>query len=114
MMFSVLMAVYKVLLPCALLLLAGSPMAAEKQASKTHRVEIAQMKFNPSSLSVRPGDTVVFVNLDVVTHDVTEASGKLWKSPPLAAKSTWKKVMKTSANYYCSLHPVMKGTITVK
>lgn len=113
-MLTMLMAMPKALFPCALLLLTGFSTLQERAASKTHRVEIVQMKFNPSSLSVRPGDTVVFVNLDVVTHDVTEASGHLWKSPPLAAKSSWKKVVKTSASYYCSFHPVMKGTITVK
>lgn len=114
MMLPVLMAVHKALFACPLVLLMGLPVSEQKPASKTYRVVIAQMKFNPSSLSVRPGDTVLFMNLDMVTHDVTEASGKLWKSPPLPAKGSWKKVVKTSASYYCSFHPVMKGTITVK
>ena len=108
-----LMSMHKVLFPCALLLLTGFSTLQKRPASKTHRVEIVQMRFSPASMSVRPGDTVLFVNLDMVTHDVTEASGKSWKSPPLAAKSSWKKVVKTSASYYCSFHPVMKGTITV-
>lgn len=113
MMLPMLMAMHKVLFPCALFLLTGFSALQERPAGRTHRVEIVQMKFSPSSLSVQPGDTVVFINLDMVTHDVTEATGQLWKSPPLAAKSSWKKVMKTSASYYCSFHPVMKGTITV-
>ncbi|MCP2043869.1 plastocyanin/azurin family copper-binding protein [Pontibacter sp. HSC-36F09] len=114
MMTPMLVAMHRVLFPCALLLLTGFPTLQERPATKTHRLEIVRMKFSPSNLSVQPGDTVVFINLDMVTHDVTEASGKTWKSPPLAAKSSWKKVMKTSASYYCSFHPVMKGTITVK
>lgn len=113
-MLPLLTATLKALLPCALILLTGFPSPKERPAAKSHRVEIVQMKFSPSSLSVQPGDTVVFVNLDVVTHDVTEASGKSWRSPPLAAKDSWKKVVRTSANYYCSFHPVMKGTITVQ
>src|SRR5690606_12538200 len=70
---------------CALMFLTGFSFSGAGPVAKTHRVEIRQMKFNPSHLSVKPGDTVVFINLGMVTHDVTEATGQSWKSPPLPA-----------------------------
>jgi plastocyanin len=46
--------------------------AIEESKPVMHSVEIAQMKFYPVELKVRTGDKVVFVNHDLVTHDVTE------------------------------------------
>lgn len=84
----------------------------EKVAPKIHTVEIIQMEFRPAVLKVRKGDTVIFVNKDMVDHDVTEVK-KAWHSPPLAAGKSWKWVAKKSADYYCSIHLVMKGKIIV-
>ena len=81
---------------------------------KRHTVEIRQMKFEPAALTVKKGDTVVFVNRDIVTHDVTEASGKSWKSPALPPGKSWSRVFTKSAGYFCSYHPVMKGNVEVK
>ncbi|QHL87541.1 hypothetical protein GU926_08860 [Nibribacter ruber] len=82
-------------------------------AQVTHTVEISQMKFSPGSLSVKKGDKVVFVNKDVVTHNVTETSKNAWQSPALASGQSWTLVASKSVAYYCSFHPVMKGSLTV-
>ncbi|WP_266205062.1 plastocyanin/azurin family copper-binding protein [Pontibacter kalidii] len=81
---------------------------------KVHTVEISQMRFNPDTLVVSKGDTIVFVNKDLVTHDVTEVSGKSWKSPALTSGDTWRMVALKTTDYFCSYHPVMKGKIEVK
>jgi plastocyanin len=72
------------------------------------------MQFNPAELTVHKGDTVVFVNHDMVTHDVTEEASKAWTSSMLPANESWTMEATQSANYYCSLHPVMKGKIIVQ
>lgn len=79
-----------------------------------HAVEITQMKFYPAELKAKKGDKVVFVNHDLVTHDVTEESKKAWNSSPLSTDQTWILEVTESVNYYCSIHPVMKGSIMVK
>jgi plastocyanin len=81
---------------------------------KAYTVTIEQMKFQPDNITVAKGDTVVFVNQDMVTHDITEAAAKAWTSNPLPANATWKFVPVKSADYFCSIHPVMKGKITVQ
>ena len=38
----------------------------EKTEPKVHTIEIKQMKFQPSELTVQKGDTVVWINQDIV------------------------------------------------
>ncbi|MGN6399730.1 MAG: plastocyanin/azurin family copper-binding protein [Flavisolibacter sp.] len=83
-------------------------------AHSVYTVEIKQMQFQPAQLEVKKGDTVVFVNHDIVMHNVTEQTNKSWASPTLQNDSSWKWVATQSAAYYCTLHPVMKGKVTVK
>lgn len=80
---------------------------------KVYTVEIKGMKFVPEVLNVKKGDQVVWVNNDMVTHNVTNENGS-WVSPSIPVKKTWKKTIQTNTRYYCSLHPVMKGSIVVK
>jgi plastocyanin len=81
---------------------------------KVYTVTIEQMKFEPSEIKVKKGDTVVFVNNDIVTHDITEESSKAWTSKPLPANASWKLAVTQSSGYYCSIHPMMKGKILVQ
>ena len=98
----------------------ASESTADKQeestqiAHQTHLVEITQMKFNPEVVTVKIGDKITFVNHDMVAHDITEESSKKWSSSPLQPEQTWTLDVTESNNYYCSLHPVMKGKIIVE
>ncbi|MBS1748842.1 MAG: cupredoxin domain-containing protein [Bacteroidetes bacterium] len=82
--------------------------------NKTDTVEIKQMAFFPATITVNKGDTIVFINHDLVDHDVTEENKKLWTSSPLHPGQAWSKVFTEPANYFCSLHVVMKGKIVVQ
>ena len=92
----------------------GCSGSADVTAPKVHTVEIRTMKFQPSGLTVKKGDTVVFINRDFVVHDVTEAESKRWNSMPLETDKSYSMVVTRSEGYYCSLHPVMKGNITME
>ena len=81
---------------------------------KVYNVEIKQMQFQPATLTLQKGDTVVWINHDIVAHDVTEETSKLWASGPLAPGASWSLVVTESADYYCSIHVVMKGKIVVQ
>jgi plastocyanin len=87
---------------------------AEEPNPSIYSVEMTQMKFFPAELKVRKGDKVVFVNHDILTHDVTEEAKKAWSSSPLANGQSWVLVATESVNYFCSIHPVMKGKIIVE
>ena len=80
---------------------------------QTHVVEIKDMLFEPADLIVHKGDTVIWINRDIVPHDVTEEN-KDWASPALVSDASFKKVITQSDSYYCSIHLVMKGKLTVE
>lgn len=85
----------------------------QESVHKVYIVEIRQMQFKPAELTLQKGDTVVWTNQDIVTHDVTEEKHKLWTSGPLAPGHSWSFVVMESADYYCSIHVVMKGKLIV-
>ena len=88
--------------------------ALEKGVHKVYNVEIKQMQFQPAELTLQKGDTVVWINHDIVAHDVTEEPGKLWTSGSLAPGKSWSLEVTQSADYYCSIHVVMKGKLIVQ
>jgi plastocyanin len=97
-----------------LLFTPGQSATAKKQAPQTHTVQIIQMKFVPAVLEVKKGDKIVFINKDMVVHNVTEQTGKSWKSPEIASDASWSMIATKNVSYFCSFHPVMKGKLLVK
>jgi plastocyanin len=85
---------------------------ASKADARVHVIEIKQMKFEPEVLNVHKGDKVIWVNKDIVEHDVTESS-KAWASAKLPAGASWELTITKSEAYYCNLHVVMKGKVIV-
>lgn len=92
----------------------GCHSSSEKYTPQVYTVTIRDMKFQPAELNVKPADTVVWVNKDLVTHDVTEETNKLWSSGPLPAGKSWRMAVTQNADYFCSIHIVMKGKLNVR
>jgi plastocyanin len=80
----------------------------------SHTVTIENMQFNPSQLTVRRGDRIVWVNKDLFPHTAT--SDKVFDSGSIAVDASWSYVAdKTGVYAYsCTFHPTMKGRITVQ
>ena len=90
------------------------PQTAEKgNGPKAFVVEIKKMKFEPEELQIHKGDTVVWINHDLVAHCITEEKSKAWTSGALPDDSSWKKVFTQDVDYFCAIHLVMKGKIRV-
>lgn len=92
--------------------------ATDKPASapsSTHTVTIENVKFNPETLRVRRGDHVVWVNNDLFPHTAT-AINKSFDSGSIAAGASWTYVVKKAGeiDYVCTLHPTMKGHLSVR
>ena len=86
----------------------------EAPVPKVHTVVIQQMKFTPADLTVSEGDTVTWINRDIVDHNVTEKTNKEWSSSNLHPGKSWSMVVKKSAAYLCTIHPVMTGNLHIK
>ena len=69
-------------------------------------------RFEPARLAVRVGDTVEWVNRDVIPHTATARSGA-FDSETLAAGASWRLTVaaKGATAYACRFHPSMTGRI---
>jgi plastocyanin len=69
----------------------------------------------PQTVSVKQGDTVVWVNKDPFAHTAT-AQDRSFGSREIAADKTWKCTVRKKGTipYVCTFRPTMKGTLVVK
>lgn len=97
------------LLVGAVLALAPTALAAE-----THRVVIERFAFVPAELSIRPGDTVRFVNRDLVPHTATDGEGR-WDTGTLSLGASARIAFEAAGTftYVCIFHPSMRARIRV-
>lgn len=88
---------------------------AKSDDSKVHKVTIKNLKYDPDKLSIKPGETVVWVNKDDNDHTVTSDKGDTLKSDNLGSGDTFKYTFekKGEFKYHCKYHPRMKGLVTV-
>lgn len=91
-----------------------SETAKENSVHSVDTVVIKQMQFTPAELIVKKGDTVVWINKDLVDHNITEEKNKAFYSDTLAVGKSWKWAVTGNADYFCSIHPAMKGKILLK
>jgi plastocyanin len=98
------------LIVCAIGLAAG-----ERAKPQTHTVTIEGMRFQPESLTVARGDTVVWVNNDMVPHTATSEAGS-FDSQIIQAEKSWKFTARKKGEfaYTCTFHPTMKAMLQVK
>jgi plastocyanin len=95
---------------CLVLAVAAS-MAA---GAETLTVAIDGMKFVPETLTVKPGDRIVWQNKDVVPHTVT-ARGSFDSHSIETGKSWSMRAPKAGRyDYVCTFHPGMKATLVVQ
>ena len=80
----------------------------------THTVTIDASRFQPDMLTLKAGDSVVWVNKDIVAHTVTSQAGGS-DSGIIVPGKPWKhKFNKTGEfAYTCTYHPTMKATLRV-
>lgn len=77
-------------------------------------VTIENYAFNAPTITVAAGSTVVWKNLDDDPHTVTALDGS-FDSHGLAQGDTfsYRFTKPGKYNYYCKVHPMMRGTIIV-
>lgn len=80
----------------------------------THTVVMKATSYAPLALTIKRGDTVVFVNEDPFPHTVTAAGA--FDSKSIAAGASWKYKPRHAGEYAytCTFHPNMKGTLRVE
>jgi plastocyanin len=80
-----------------------------------HTVVIDASSFSPRELAVRAGDTITWVNRDVVAHTATAASGRFDSQALQPGNSwSWQPAEAGVIDYRCTLHPTMTATLNVE
>lgn len=71
--------------------------------------------YSPLSYTVKVGSTVTWVNKDTSTHTVTSMGSNLFDSGNILPGGTYSFTFAQAGTYqyYCTIHPWMKGTIVV-
>ncbi|MFF1419556.1 cupredoxin domain-containing protein [Streptomyces sp. NPDC058280] len=97
----------------------SSPASTTPAPSAGGKVEITidNFTFMPAALTVAPGTKVTVTNKDSVTHTLTAVTGRAFNTGDIAAGKTATFTAPARAgtySYMCTIHPFMKGTLTVR
>lgn len=88
--------------------------AGKSRTPARHTVTIDASSFEPSALTVRAGDTVLYVNKDLVSHTATsQAAGFDSRGIPAGKSWTFRPAKKGEFAYICSFHPTMRAKLIV-
>jgi len=99
------------LLLCSIL----SGAAALPPKPVTHTITIDGTRFQPDTLTVKLGDSIVWVNKDPFPHTAT-ANGGEFDSKAIAVGKSWKykPAKRGDFNYVCTFHPTMAAVLHVQ
>ena len=98
-------------LSIALLLLLAA-MAVPAQAA-TIQIAMENLVITPAEASAKVGDTVEWVNKDVLAHTATAHNGDFDVMLPPKKSATFVLKKAGTVDYYCRFHPNMKATLVV-
>jgi plastocyanin len=101
-----------VLTVCAAAFRIDAEAAARKPV--THTVTVDSARFSPAELTVNAGDSVVWVNKDILAHTATTLKPG-FDSKVIQPGKSWRYTVKKKGEfaYTCSFHP-MNGILRVK
>ena len=82
--------------------------------AETIQITIDKLVYSPVEVTAKIGDTIEWVNRDVLAHTATATAGDKWNII-IAPGKTGRLVVKSAgpADYFCQYHPNMRGRIIV-
>ena len=101
-------------LGCAAVLLTPAQTVWAADKPTTHTIVMQATSYAPLALTVKRGDTVVWVNKDPFPHTATSAGH--FDSKSIAAGASWKYKANKVGDFAftCIFHPNMNGTLKVE
>jgi len=87
----------------------------QTSTASQNNVAMKGLAFNPSALTIVKGAKVTWTNDDSTTHTVTSDTGAFGSGNLSPGNSFTHQFNETGTfPYHCTIHPSMKGTITVQ
>ncbi len=95
------------------LMVAPLGLASVSAHAETIQIVMDRVVFAPAEVAAKVGDTIEWVNADILAHTATATNGD-W-NVIIAPKKTERMVLQKAGavDYYCKYHPNMKGRIVV-
>jgi plastocyanin len=99
----------------ALILCTMGLAVGDQPKPKTHTVTIEDMRFQPETITVVLGDTIIWVNKDLFPHTATSEAGR-FDSKDIQADKSWRHTVRNKGDfaYTCTFHPTMKAMLRVE
>jgi plastocyanin len=99
----------------ALILCTMGLAVGDQPKPKTHTVTIEDMRFQPETITVALGDTIIWVNKDLFPHTATSEAGR-FDSKDIQADKSWRHTVRNKGDfaYICTFHPTMKAMLRVE
>ena len=84
------------------------------EGGQVYQIVIENFKFNPVDKNINVGDSIEWVNKDSAAHTVSFENGDFEQKLAVGETTIHKFEQAGEFRYFCSLHPGMQGSITVK
>ena len=96
--------------------LAGGVLFAKAQTAATAAVGIDNFTFNPQTVTVKAGTTVIWTNKDDIPHGIAATNNAFKRSQALDTDDSFSFTFTTPGiyQYFCYIHPHMTGSIVVE
>jgi plastocyanin len=111
----VLMMPRKTIIVCTALLAVCFVAAQAREDEKAHKVTIKNLKYDPPTLKIKAGETVLWTNTDDNDHTVTSDDKDGFSSDNLGSGEKFRHTFEKKGKfpYHCKYHPRMKGLVIV-
>ena len=98
------------------LTLAAAGLSPAAPRPQRHVIEIQGMAFHPAELQIDRGDTVGWINRDIVPHTATSTGKPAWDTGTLGQGASGQYVPRHKGEepYFCKFHPVMLGKLIIR
>ena len=80
----------------------------------TIRITMENLVISPAEISAKVGDTIEWINKDVLAHTATSGNGDFDVMLPPEKSATFVLKKAGAVDYYCRYHPNMKATLKVE
>jgi plastocyanin len=91
--------------------------AGDSASPSTAMVDLTNSRFDPSDVVIAAGDIVTFTNNDPYAHTVTSADDSAieFDSGEIGQAVQFEQTFDVAGTYdfFCRIHPTMRGTVTV-
>ena len=96
--------------PIAATLMLGASVSAQ---AATIQITMENLVISPAETSAKVGDTMEWINKDILAHTATARNGDWDVTMPPKKNVTLVLKKAGTVDYYCRFHPNMKATLVV-